>query len=194
MCSAARQPACRGGASRAKHDSLGLLYYYVTQALGFIPLRHEGKVLGLAAFGQPVHARELRQFYWVDADGQVRAKETIRQTAAKLEKLAQTTKREDLAASVQQVLEDITLEALGRMLARNPSRNLGVSGGVFANVKLTQRIAEKFDLDECSSIPPCRTRARRRAACCSISTSATGRGSGSPSASGSATSCSGATT
>jgi carbamoyltransferase len=131
-----------------KHDSLGLLYYYVTQALGFVPLRHEGKVLGLAAFGEPRYARELAANYWVDADGQVRAKDTIKQTAAKLEKLARTAKREDLAASVQQVLEDITLEALGRMLARNPSRNLGVSGGVFANVKLTQRIAARFDLDE----------------------------------------------
>lgn len=131
-----------------KHDSLGLLYYYVTQALGFIPLRHEGKVLGLAAFGEPVHAREIASNYWVDADGQVRAKDTIRKTAAKLEQLARTAKREDLAASVQQVLEDITLEALGRMLVRNPTRNLGVSGGVFANVKLTQRIAAKFDLDE----------------------------------------------
>ncbi len=54
-----------------KADSLGLLYYNATACLGFRPNRHEGKVLGLAAFGQPVHAEELRRHYRVLDDGQI---------------------------------------------------------------------------------------------------------------------------
>jgi carbamoyltransferase len=49
---------------------------------------------------------------------------------------------------VQAVLEEITLNSLEKILARHPARNLGLCGGVFANVKLTQRIAERFSFDE----------------------------------------------
>lgn len=131
-----------------KNDSLGQLYYHVTAALGFRPLRHEGKVLGLAAFGKPVHAEELKANYTVTPDGQIHGRMAVKDMARKLHDLAATAKREDLAASVQTVLEELTIEALSRILAANPARNLGVSGGVFANVKLTQRIDARFEFDE----------------------------------------------
>lgn len=127
-----------------REDSLGLLYYHVTEALGFRPLRHEGKVLGLAAFGEPKHAPQFRANYTVMPDGQIKGSKKVEVIAEELRALAKTAKREDMAASVQHVLEEVTLEALERIAANNPSANLGVSGGVFANVKLTQRIAARF--------------------------------------------------
>ncbi|MGH6816999.1 MAG: carbamoyltransferase C-terminal domain-containing protein, partial [Hyphomicrobiaceae bacterium] len=133
---------------QVKNDSLGLLYYHVTDALGFKPLRHEGKVLGLAAFGRPLYAEEFRANYSLSGDGQIHGSQPIKAVARRLKALAAEAKREDLAASVQQVLEDVTLESLGSILARHPARNLGVSGGVFANVKLTQRIAARFPFRE----------------------------------------------
>lgn len=129
-------------------DSLGKLYAYVTEALGFRSLRHEGKVLGLAAFGKPVHAAALTALYSVSEDGQIRCALPRWRLRMLVNSLARKSSREDMAASVQQTLEAVTLEALGKMLARTPVRHLGLSGGVFANVKLTQRIAERFDLDE----------------------------------------------
>ena len=63
-------------------------------------------------------------------------------------------KREDAAASIQQVLEDIMLESITRLLRHNPSKRLGVSGGVFANVRLNNVIAEKTDVDEIFVVPP----------------------------------------
>jgi carbamoyltransferase len=67
---------------------------------------------------------------------------------AELQELAAGGRREDIAASVQQVLEQVTLASLDRIFERERPRNLAVSGGVFANVKLTQRIAERFPFDE----------------------------------------------
>ena len=131
-----------------KADSLGNLYYFVTEALGFKPMRHEGKVLGLAAFGKPVHAAALRAHYRVDEDGQVKGAAPMKAIAAHVRALAKDAKREDLAASAQQVLEDETLESLAKITARFPARNIALSGGVFANVKLTQRIAERFPFGE----------------------------------------------
>lgn len=129
-------------------DSLGKLYAYVTEALGFRSLRHEGKVLGLAAFGQPVHAERLTSLYAVSEEGQIQCSLPRWRVRMLVTSLAKKTSREDMAASVQQTLENVTLAALAKLLRRAPVRHLGLSGGVFANVKLTQRIAERFDLDE----------------------------------------------
>lgn len=129
-------------------DSMGHLYYHATAALGFRPLRHEGKVLGLAAFGRPDYAKELLAFYEVRADGQIKGRVHHREIVAKVRAIAASGKREDVAASVQQVVEVLTLMSLERMLDRHPSRHLALCGGVFANVKLTQRIAERFPLQE----------------------------------------------
>ena len=129
-------------------DSLGTLYAEATQILGFQRLRHEGKVLGLAAFGEPVHAKALQSHYRVADDGQISADVRIGEIGAKLRSFAASSKREDIAASVQQVLEHVTLASLEKIYARERTRNLALSGGVFANVKLTQRIAERFPFDE----------------------------------------------
>ena len=122
-------------------DSLGRLYALATEALGFRRLRHEGKVLGLAAFGEPVHAPALLRHYRVRKDGQIRADVRMREIVAELQELAAGGRREDIAASVQQVLEQVTLASLDRIFERERPGNLAISGGVFANVKLTQRIA-----------------------------------------------------
>src|SRR3984957_6493021 len=129
-------------------DSLGQLYAVANEALGFRRLRHEGKVLGLAAVGEPVHAPALLRHYRVRRDGQIRADVRMGEIVAELQELAAGGRREDIAASVQQVLEQVTLASLDRIFERERPRNLAVSGGVFANVKLTQRIAERFPFDE----------------------------------------------
>jgi carbamoyltransferase len=129
-------------------DSLGQLYAVATEVLGFRRLRHEGKVLGLAAFGEPVHARALLRHYRVGEDGQIRADLRMGELVAEVRRLAADARREDVAASVQQVLEQVTLASLEKIFERERPRNLAVSGGVFANVKLTQRIAERFPFDE----------------------------------------------
>ncbi len=133
---------------QSKEDSLGNMYLNVTRALGFRPLRHEGKVLGLAAFGQPVFAERLKRFYRVGEDGQIKGLAPLKKIAAEIDAIATEGKREDVAASAQQTLEDLTLASLERIVARRPSKHLGVSGGVFANVKLTQRVAARFPFEE----------------------------------------------
>ncbi|MEI8146018.1 MAG: carbamoyltransferase N-terminal domain-containing protein, partial [Alphaproteobacteria bacterium] len=127
--------------SQKPSDSLGKLYAYVTEALGMKALRHEGKVLGLAAFGKPIHADRLSDLSAVGEDGQIRCGLPRWRVRHLVNTLAKKTSREDMAASVQETLERITLEALDNIVARSPASRLGLSGGVFANVKLTQRIA-----------------------------------------------------
>lgn len=138
----------------ADEDSLGKMYGAATKALGFMRVRHEGKVTGLAAMGEPVRAAELAAHFSVDDDGRVHS--TLggdRAVNAFMRKLKEGLTREDYAASVQQVLEDVMLLSVERLLARHPARHLGLSGGVCANVKLNRLLAEQLPLDEVFVFP-----------------------------------------
>lgn len=130
-------------------DSVGLAYGFATQALGFRINRHEGKLTGLAALGKPVLASAFAAHFRVQDDGQIASDfPTNRAMREFIFQSAQGVAREDVACSVQRLLEDLVLEALRRILARQKSRHLGLAGGVFANVRLNQRIAEELPIDE----------------------------------------------
>ncbi len=130
-------------------DSLGLAYGYATQALGFKINRHEGKLTGLAALGQPVLADDLARHFRVDDAGHIHSDFASYPDMRRfILAWAEGKKREDVAASVQKVLEDFILESVRKLLARTGVRRLGLSGGVFANVRLNQRLAEELPVDE----------------------------------------------
>jgi carbamoyltransferase len=135
-------------------DSLGRAYSAATLALGFRMNRHEGKLTGLAALGKPTRAAEIGAYFSLDENGRVYSKFSgFSHMKRFMRRLAETTRREDLAASIQEVLEDTMLGSLKILLAHHPSRHLGLAGGVFANVKLNRLLAECLDLDEVFIFP-----------------------------------------
>ncbi len=130
-------------------DSLGLAYGYATQALGFRINRHEGKTTGLAAWGTPSFYDEISRHFRVDDSGNISSDfESYPAMRRFLFALFEGARREDVAASIQRVLEDSVLAAVRRLLARAGTRKLGLAGGVFANVRLNQRLAEETEVDE----------------------------------------------
>lgn len=135
---------------RTQHTSgsLAQLYAVTTKALGFVPLRHEGKVLGLAAFGKPRFADMFLRAYQVDEMGGIGGSTSRRRLRRDLARLASREPREDIAASVQVAVEEIALTAVRTLMRNTRARRLGVAGGLFANVRLNQRIAEECEVDE----------------------------------------------
>jgi carbamoyltransferase len=136
-------------------DSLGQAYAAATRALGFRDNRHEGKLTGLSATGEPCFAEQIGRHFRVDEAGRIFS--DFRNKAAIFKLLADIAKegrREDVAASIQKVLEDTMLLSVSRLLERHPARHLGIAGGVFANVRLNRLLAEKLDLDEIFVFPP----------------------------------------
>jgi len=130
-------------------DSLGLAYGYATQALGFRINRHEGKLTGLAALGSPRRYEELAKHFSVDDLGRVASDfESYPAMRRAIFAIAEGAAREDVAASVQKLLEAFTLTSVRRLLAAHPVRHLGLAGGVFGDVRLNQRLAEECDIDE----------------------------------------------
>jgi carbamoyltransferase len=125
-------------------NSLGNYYGYITHLCGFKAHRHEGKITGLAAYGEPRYSDILRRFITFENGATVNKERVFYWSAIKALRsvLPQSFKPEDLAASMQQVLEDIACDYIKHWVRRTGCDRLALAGGVFANVKLNQRIHE----------------------------------------------------
>ncbi len=121
--------------------SLGIFYAAVTKALGFTPNRHEGKVTGLAAYANPEPRllNEVRKLAFNDGEGSFKAP-SIYGNYPKILRLAQKYGREQMASAFQQVLEEVAVRYIASYVEKTRAKNMALAGGVFANVKLNQRI------------------------------------------------------
>jgi carbamoyltransferase len=131
--------------SASSRASLGVFYEMVTDALGFIPSRHEGKVTGLAASGDPARVALSSPFAWEGERLTYTGQRGRKGVAWLRESVVAHHSREDVAAWAQAILERHVLEVARTWLQRTGLTRLTVAGGIFANVKLNQRLHE---LDE----------------------------------------------
>lgn len=135
--------------------SIGLVYAYTTEYLGFKSNRHEGKVTGLAAFGEPVKGAELAAMFDISPSGEVQSRlRGVPELAQFLRGLYGGLSREQVAASVQRATEEVVLRWAARLMTLRPTRYLGLAGGVFANVLLNQKLAELPGVEEVFIFPP----------------------------------------
>ncbi len=142
----------RGGKIERLHSlpyptSLGEFYERVTSSLGFQPGRHEGKIVGLAAYESPdVLFDTVRGFF--DGSGETL---TYRQphNIALSRHLASSYAKPTVAAAYQKVLEAVAREYIAPFVESTGLSDVVLSGGVVANVKANQRI---FEIDGVRSV------------------------------------------
>jgi carbamoyltransferase len=120
--------------------SLGTYYESVTSGLGFKPSRHEGKIVGLAAYGDPFILRDVLLARFEQLPGDFRIVESNNVYFTRM--LASQFPKIDVAAAYQHVLEVVAAAYVTHWLKATNTRNVVMSGGVHANVKLNQRIKE----------------------------------------------------
>ena len=143
--------ACSG------HYSPGIFYSAVTHGLGFKKNRHEGKITGLAAYGDPeVHGPAFRQVLQYQNDKHrffapeiARTFRDLRKNTPFLDELVRSGTPEDIAAAAQEVMEEVVVAFCRDALKATNLPKVVLAGGVFANVKLNQRI---LSLDEVKNI------------------------------------------
>jgi carbamoyltransferase len=126
------------------YDSVGNYYSYVTHLCGFQAHKHEGKITGLAAHGEPEYLEILKRFVAFDGPGIRNTGRCFDHSAiAKLEKaLPAGFDAANLSASVQALLEESLADYSDHWLKVSGLPDVALAGGVFANVKLNQRINE----------------------------------------------------
>lgn len=132
--------------------SLGHYYAKVTQWMGFKPNRHEGKIVGLAAYGDPESpAYELiKDMLWCDGLtikapfmlGKIWHPKMPFFKNNLMTRLFNDFSREDLAAVFQRRFEEVFVELAANAYAKFQIPNVLLVGGSFANVKLNQRVFE----------------------------------------------------
>jgi len=140
--------------------SLGLWYSAVTSFLGFRVNGGEYKVMGLAPYGRPRFAAEMRRMLLSGPEGGyrldlryfdfMRGREMFSPAMAELlgtpprrrgEPLADVHK--DIARSLQEALEEILLQKVAYLHARTGERDLCLAGGVALNAVANGRIARE---------------------------------------------------
>ena len=145
-------------------DSLGALYTAVTEKYNFRQGSHEGKITGLAALGAYSEAIEILSQHVLVKNGRVKIvhchklKDVVIGKVASKVGLKLKTKMQlneiidlaesktnnypDLAFAIQEVLEKSVLELIQYWVRETQIPDISLAGGVFANVKLNQRISE----------------------------------------------------
>jgi carbamoyltransferase len=129
--------------------SLGLLYSTITAFLGFDVNNDEYKVMGLAAYGQPLYLDDFRKIIDVNEDGSYRLEMSYfsyeykeRMFSPKLMSLlglprlkgARIAKRhENIASSLQRITEEIIIKAANYAHSLTKSDDLCLAGGVALN-------------------------------------------------------------
>jgi carbamoyltransferase len=130
--------------------SLGLLYEDVTQHLGFLRSSDEYKVMALASHGKPRFADELRRAVYATGNGGFHTDAVDWASLVKQRKTNEpwTQDHADLAASVQQRLEQVLLELAEWLHGRTGGRTLALAGGVALNCVANTRILDESPYDD----------------------------------------------
>jgi carbamoyltransferase len=139
---------------RKTHDSLATAYGYATAACGFRMWRHEGKLTGLAARGEPVLADKFAEHFRLDDNGLVVSDfKSTRVMGEAIVAICAGHDRANIAASIQKVAEDFTLKSVRHWVERTGARHLAIAGGLFANVRINRLLAENLPIDEIFVFP-----------------------------------------
>src|SRR5262249_6785153 len=135
-------------------SGLANAYGAATIACGFRNLRHEGKLTGLSALGQPEIAEPLARLFRFDDDGPARTEfRSWPELRDAVIAVCKGHSRETIAASIQKVIEDYTIRSMRYWLDRAQVRRVALAGGLFANVRLNRLIAETLPVDEVFVFP-----------------------------------------
>ena len=138
--------------SRQYPHSIGLLYSAFTQRLGFKPSEEEYIVMGMAAFGRPVHADTiLKDFVRNGTPHRFKLRENVHRGIRDWRPDIEASP--DLAASIQIITENLLVDLAKWARAKTGQRNLVLSGGVALNCVANTRIAKEAGFDQVWIMP-----------------------------------------
>ena len=135
--------------------SVGNFYSYVTHIAGYKASIHEGKITGLAAHGRPIFKDDILKLITFRDGEIINVGNLFHQAAIRKirEMLPADFKMQDLAASIQWVLEDVAVRYVRHWVRQSGEKKVALAGGVFANVRLNQKIAELPEVEEIYVFP-----------------------------------------
>ena len=146
-------------ASRAG-NSLGNIYSRTTHLMGFVPLEHEYKLMGMAPYADRDRAEEVSRVFesYLEVDGLVFKRRIPEPTGFIGRRLREDLKyvRFDLiAAGLQLFTERMILTWVKNAIEGTGIRTLCLAGGAFMNVKANGLIARSAEVEDVFVCPSC---------------------------------------
>lgn len=131
--------------------SVGLLYAAFTAFLGFEVNDGEYKVMGMAAYGKPVHVSKVKKLYKQAKDGSIKLnleyfefhKSAKSMYSQKFTSLFKNLNKFDIAASIQKCTEEIVFNMLRFIYKKTKMKNLVLGGGVALNSVINGKIVRE---------------------------------------------------
>lgn len=143
----------RIGGTNLPH-SLGITYSMMTRHLGFEPFSDEFKVMGLAAYGEPRYLKECQALLTLTKGGGYHVDTAAVRDLARLFGRARDPREEleqrhmDVAASIQQRLEEALVHVVKHHLRGTGLRRLCLAGGTFLNCVANGKLARLPEVEE----------------------------------------------
>jgi carbamoyltransferase len=153
---------CEEIALTPEGESLGAIYTWVTFGMGFVPLEHEYKLMGMGPYASDQAALEtakiFHRYLGLRGDGLAFQRGTRRQTHFiydQLERDLRGMRFDYICAGLQRFTEDLLCEWVQRTVRATGVRKVLAAGGVFMNVKANKRIAELPEVELFEAFPSC---------------------------------------
>ena len=137
-------------------STVSLFYSRITELLGFTPLRHEGKVTGLAAMAEAPPALVTHFSKEISSAKGKFPRISLANPAHPNDHFWKVTKeysKAEIAAAAQKVLETAVSAHIRYWIQQTNIRDICLAGGIFANVKLNQRIADIAEVQSLWVVP-----------------------------------------
>lgn len=143
-------------------DTLGAIYAWVTFAMGFLPMEHEYKLMGMAPYASEEAtveaARMFHAYLGLDDDGlsfRRRIPEKIVNFGERLFADMRGKRFDHICAGLQRFTEDLLTKWALAAVRRTGIPDVLAAGGVFMNVKANKRIAELPEVQSFQAFPSC---------------------------------------
>ena len=140
--------------------SLGNIYAQITHMMGFIPLEHEYKLMGLAPYADQARAEEVSRILesYLSVDGLVFRRRTREPTPFIGNRLRRDLKYAQfhaIAGGLQRFTEEMIVTWVRNAIAHTGLKRLCLAGGVFMNIKANGLLSELDDVESIYVPPSC---------------------------------------
>jgi carbamoyltransferase len=143
-------------------ESLGSIYSWVTYGMGFVPLEHEYKLMGMGPYASERAAEEtasiFRHYLRLRPDGLGFVRGTHRHANTlyrRLERDLRGMRFDYICAGLQKFTEDLLCDWVRHAVRKTGVRKVLAAGGVFMNVKANKRISELEEVESFEAFPSC---------------------------------------
>jgi carbamoyltransferase len=149
----------------SRDDSIAQIFSFVTYILGFVPLEHEYKLMGMAPYAESSKgaadiAHMLTEMFEQSSPNVLGWKRRLgippsEKQPRYLEELLKYRRFDEVSAGLQMFFEKLVADFVVDTLKTLNLRKVILSGGAFMNVKLNQRLISNNDIDDIFIMPSC---------------------------------------